>query len=760
MITVQQAFAQAFAHEAAGRFDAAQAIYRQILVAIPEHPGALSRIAFHQRRAADLGAARATLARAFVSARAQALPLEELWLAQAELEAAEGNPGAARAACGEALSARPDFAAARLLLGRWELEAGNAAEAELHLRAVTATIPTDTGALTHLALALAAQRRFDEAEASIAQALALAPDAPEIWYGASVVAFKGGANGLAEARIREALQRAPGRAPSLHLLGMIQKAAGSFAAARATLLAATIAAPEDAGTWVTLGGVCLDLGLAVEARKHLEHAVHRGAQGAAVWDNLGLAHRRSGDLSGAVAAFARAVAADPKFVPSLSNLVQARKYLCDWDGLDALEQQLVALADDPASDPRLSPAVALSLPLSPAARLAAARRWSRAMLPTPVAPRPPHARGDRLRVGYLSSDFRDHPTGRLMVGLFERHDRRRVEVFGYSYGPREQTPLRSRIEKAVDRWREVSDRSDAEIARMISADGIDVLVDRKGHTHGGRLGILAHRPAPVQLHYMSFPGTLGFDAIDGVIADAEVAPPAHDAHFHERVWRLPRCYFVNDDQRGLPAAPLRARVGLPEQGLVLASLNQSYKLTRPVFALWLGALRAAPSAVLWLFADDPRTQARLRTEAVRAGVAAERLIFAATVPQDEHIARIRCADLALDTLPYGSHTTGTDALWGGVPLLSCRGGTFAGRVGASLLVAAGLPELVTESLDAYRERLLELVAAPAQLAAWREHLEQGRKSLPLWDTVGFARDLEALLEDAYIGTIAARQHSP
>lgn len=505
-ISVRQAFAQAFAHEAAGRFDAAHAIYRHILDSIPEHPGALARMAFHHQRAGEPDAARATLARAFASARAQGLPLEELWLTQAEIEAAAGDAPAARAACGEALAVRPDFAPAHRLLGRWALQAGEAVTAEAHLRAALAVTPADVEGRTNLAFALLAQRRLDEAEASIAETLQLHPDAAVAWQVASVVAYRRGVHAVAEARIVEALKQQPRQPAFLHLLGTIRKAAGSYAAARAALLAADAAAPDDLEIPVTLGGVCLDLGLVDEARARLEEAVRRGARGAVVWDNLGLARRRSDDLAGAVAAFTRATAADPKFVPALANLIQARKYLCDWDGLDVLEQQMATLVDDPASDPRLSPSVALGLPLSPEARLNAARRWSRAMLPGPVAPRLPHARGERLRVGYLSSDFREHPTGRLMVGLFEQHDRHRVEIHGYGYGAREETPLRRRIEKAFDRWHDVGDLSDVAIARQISADGIDVLIDRKGHTQGGRLGILAHRPAPVQLHYMSFPG--------------------------------------------------------------------------------------------------------------------------------------------------------------------------------------------------------------------------------------------------------------
>jgi protein O-GlcNAc transferase len=305
------------------------------------------------------------------------------------------------------------------------------------------------------------------------------------------------------------------------------------------------------------------------------------------------------------------------------------------------------------------------------------------------------------------------------------------------------------VRSAFDRWRDVRNLSDAEIARAIRADGIDLLVDRHGYTLGGRLGILASRPAPVQVHYMSFPGTLGFDAIDDVIADAEVIPQGEERFFHERVRRLPRCYYVNDDRRGVPAVTSRERHGLPEDALVLACLNQPHKLRRPLFATWLAALRTRNDAVLWLLAGSERMQSNLRGEAYRAGVAPERLIFASPVRQDAHIARLACADLALDTLPYGSHTTGCDALWMGVPMLTCRGTTFAGRVGASLLKAVALPELITDSVDEYRERLLDLVAAPVRLARYRAHLLSTREGSALFDTAGFTRDFESLLTEIY-----------
>jgi len=354
-----------------------------------------------------------------------------------------------------------------------------------------------------------------------------------------------------------------------------------------------------------------------------------------------------------------------------------------------------------------------------------------------------------LRIGYLSGNFRDHPTGRLMAGLFEQHDRAGFELFGYSYGSEGSGPVAERIRAAFAHWRDLGGVGDAQAARLIRDDAIDILIERHGYTQGGRLSILASRPAPVQLHYMSFPGTLGYDAIDGLIADAEVIAPSEEAYFHERVWRLPRCYYVNDNRRGLPSPTPRAANGLPEEALVLACLNQGYKLRRPLFAVWLAALAARRDAVLWLLAGHPRMQKNLRAEAERAGVDPARLIFAPTLAQDAHIARLACADLALDTLPYGAHTTACDALWTGVPLLTCRGPTFAGRVGASLLLASGLPELIADSPQAYQSRLLDLVAKPERLRAYRAQLDTTRDTNPLFDTAGFTRDWERLLIRIY-----------
>src|SRR5215472_9600145 len=600
-LTVQEAFALASRHEAAGRSKEARAVYEQILASIPDHPGALLRIAGQEHAAGEYDEALVRLQRALAAAKKGALPAQEIWLMLARVHRARG--------------ARSD------------------------------------------------------AEAAIEQA---------------------------------------------HDIARRLKATGAASAARELLEQCVALAPESAGLRMSLGAACIDDHKPAVAREHLE----------------------------------RAVEADSTLTPALANLVYLRYTLCEWDGLEAIEQRLVATLDDTASDPRWSPWIALSMPISPAQHLAVARRWASATLP-PVAPRRRvPAREGRLRVGYLSGNFRDHPTGRLMAGLFEQHDRSRFELFGYSYGPGGGA-VSERVRAPFDHWRDLGKVGDAEAARVIREDAIDLLIERHGYTLGGRLGIVASRPAPVQLHFMSFPGTLGYDAIDGVIADAEVIPSADESFFHERVWRLPRCYYVNDSGRGLPTPTSRAANGLPEHALVLACLNQSYKLRQPLFAAWLAALRARPDAVLWLLAGHTRMQRNLRFEAERAGVDPGRLIFAPPLPQDAHIARLACADLTLDTLPYGAHTTGCDALWCGVPMLTCRGVTFAGRVGASILTASGLTELIAQSAEDYAEKLLALAANPTRLRDYRALLLDTRETNPLFDTTGFTRDWETLLLQIY-----------
>lgn len=696
------------------------------------------------------------LGRACRSAEALHMPAVELWLELGRLEHAARRYPAARVAWQNALDEVPQFLPALLGAGNAALLDGDFAAAETHFRSALALDASLPAAWSGLAQSEAGMRRFDDAQAALQRMFALAPPDRAAFAAAAWIALQTRDWASAVRHCSEGLAGAPRDATLLGLLGQARKSAGAPVDARRAFEAAVAADPDDPSARIGLGAALLDLGLADEARMQLEAALAMGATTAEGFANLGLAWLARDDHERAAAMFARAVAANPKLTPAFGDLVWSRRCLCEWEGLEALESRLVATLDDPDADPRLSPFVTLALNVSPGRQLVAARRWSQSMLAPASAPALVRTRGDRLRIGYFSNEFRDHATGRLLAGLIEAHDRGGVEVFGYGYGAADDSALRRRLVAGFDHWRDLHFMSDAGIERSIRADRIDVLLDLKGHTRGGRLSALAERPATVQLHFMGYPGTLGFDAIDGLVADEIVIPRGDEGHFHERIFRLPRCYLASDAARRLPGRAQRAAHGLPDDALVIGSLNQSYKFTRDVFDAWMEALRSAPRSVLWLFASHPRVAVNLRAAAARLGVAGERLIFATRTPQDGHIARVRCMDLALDTLPYGSHTTGIDALWAGVPMLTCRGPTFAGRVGASLLTAAELPELIASDPDDYRRRLVGLAGAPAILREYAAHLDRRRSTLPLWDTRGFAGDFERLLAHAYDAVVAAR----
>ena len=331
----------------------------------------------------------------------------------------------------------------------------------------------------------------------------------------------------------------------------------------------------------------------------------------------------------------------------------------------------------------------------------------------------------------------------LVAELFELHDRTRFEITAYSIGPREPGPTRERIAAGVDHWVDLSTTSTAEAAHRIHSDGIDILVDMMGHTHGARPDLMALRPAPIQVNYLGYPGTSGAPFIDYIIADPFIIPPGADADFSEAVVRLPHCYQPNDRRRpGRDALPERERWGLPDHGVVYSCFNTPFKLDPGLFDLWLEILTAVDAGVLWLLDWGELARDRLQQRARERGVDPERLIFAPRAPLAEHLARARAADLFLDTFPYTAHTTCSDMLWVGVPVLTRVGDTFASRVAGSLLHGVGLPQLVCTDPTAYRNLAIDLGRNPDQLAAIKADLEKNRDTHPLFDTPRYAGDLE------------------
>ena len=353
---------------------------------------------------------------------------------------------------------------------------------------------------------------------------------------------------------------------------------------------------------------------------------------------------------------------------------------------------------------------------------------------------------DRIRIAYLSADFRQHATAELIAGLIEAHDRRRFEIGAVSWGRDDGSAMRARLISAFDWFEDVREKSDTDVAQWLREKEIDIAIDLKGHTREARPGILAQRPCPVQVSYLGYPGTIGAPWLDYILADARVLPFEDQPGYSEKIVHLPHCYQVNDSRREIGETPARAEAGLPPDGFVFCCFNAAWKITPARFDVWMRLLAALPASVLWLLDDNAAATRNLKAAATAHGIDPARLIFAPRVPTAAHLARHRLADLFLDTLPYNAHTTASDALWAGLPLLTCLGTQFDGRVAASLLETMGLPELVTQSLEDYEALALALARDPARLQALRDKLAQCRRTSPLYDTDRFRRGIESAYE--------------
>jgi predicted O-linked N-acetylglucosamine transferase (SPINDLY family) len=353
-------------------------------------------------------------------------------------------------------------------------------------------------------------------------------------------------------------------------------------------------------------------------------------------------------------------------------------------------------------------------------------------------------RHDKVRIAYLSADFHQHAMAYLMAELFERHDRSRFEIIGASFGVDDKSQMRKRLVAAFDQFHDVCRKSDEAVAKLLHDLQIDIAIDLMGYTRDFRFGILAYRPAPIQASYLGFPGTMGAEFINYIIADKTVAPFEHQAFYTEKIVHLPDCYQVNDTKRKIAErTPTRQEAGLPDNGFVFCCFNNNWKITPDIFSVWMRLLRAVEGSVLWLVGDNKSAERNLRMEAQAWGIDPARLVFAGRLPPEDHLARHRVADLFLDTLPYNAHTTASDALWAGLPLVTRLGEAFAGRVAASLLNAIGLPELVTHSIEDYETLALRLAKDPSLLQGYRNQLAKNRLTHPLFDTDRFRRHMEA-----------------
>ncbi len=522
---------------------------------------------------------------------------------------------------------------------------------------------------------------------------------------------------------------------------------GELAQAEPYLREIAVRNPTASRAWTNLAVALLRQQKFADALPVLNHVVELEPDLAEAHFDLGNCYNRLRRNTDAIAEYRRAIELKPDLHKAHAQLVNAYMDCCDWDAVDRwIEHFNRYRAKEVRSKwaERVEPFCALTLFPGELHKEIATYRAKQMLRSIQPSKAPARARGDRIRVGYVSADFYDHATAHLTYGMYAAHDRAGFEVHAYSTGPDDGSVYRRHIMETCDAFTDVRQESPVRTAERIRDDGIDILIDMKGYTADGRMEIFAHRPAPLQVSFLAYPGTSGAPFIDYFISDPVATPKGYEREFTERIVRLPDSYQVNDNRQEISAKPVRRNEhGLPETGFVYCGFNQLRKIDRAIFAAWMRILARVPGSVLWLLQGDPQAEANLRVAAQAAGIDPGRLVFAGKADKPAHLARHRLADLFLDTPIYNAHTGASDALWAGLPVLTCPGKTFATRVAASLLTAAGLPELIAKNLEEYEAMAVRLAEAPDQLAELRRKLESERMTCALFDTKRFVKNLEA-----------------
>ena len=587
-------------------------------------------------------------------------------------------------------------------------------------------------------------QRPDEALASYEQAVAVRPDYAEAWMNRGFVLKAGGQAEAALASFRQSVAVQPGFAAGWFNLGNLLYETRQYAAAVASYDRAATGLPGLASLHLSRGNGLFLLGQLEQAIASYDRCLAIDASSADAWANRGNALMESYQPDAAVASYSRALVLKPDYSYLQGTLLFARLKTCDWQGLDAAVNALLAGV---ARGERVSGAFPL-LSVTPSAALQ--RRVAEVVVahnypPDPaLGPAPVRPPSGRIRIGYFSADLRNHPVAYLTAEMFELHDRERFELFAFSWIPADGDPWRERLSRAFDHFIDVTDKTDLQVAQMARALGIDIAVDLGGHTTHNRTNVFALRAAPLQVSFIGYPASMGAPYIDYLIADDFVVPTASRHFYSEKIASLP-CFQPNDRQRHIAeATPTRAALGLPDKAFVFCCFNNSYKILPDTFARWMRILQRALGSVLLLYADNPQAQRNLQTQAAASGISPERLVFGQRLAPADYLARYRCADLFLDTFPFNAGTTASDALWAGLPVLTLTGEAFASRMAGSLLRAIDLPELITGTPQAYEDLAVALAGDPPRMQAIRQRLAAGRAGARLFDTPFFTRQIESV----------------
>jgi predicted O-linked N-acetylglucosamine transferase (SPINDLY family) len=756
-----------------GNLEQAAALYRTILAANPRDADALHLLGVVALQTRDPSAAVSLVGRAIEIDGTNAAFFSNLGLALQDLMRFDD----AIAAFARALSIKPDYPDALNHRGNALRSLKRFDEALSSYARALAIRPDYADALNNRGTALSDVKRFEQALTNYDRALAIRPDFPEALSNRGAVLSELKRFDDAVASYDRALAIAPGYAEAWNNRGNALIELARFDEALTSYDRACTFKPGYAEAAYNRGTTLFDLNRFGDALDSYDYALAIRPDYAQALNGRGAVLGALYRFDEALASYERALSVEPDYVEALCNrghtlshlkrfdealvcyerafaikpdyefLLGVRLFckmrICDWRGI-AADFDRVAEAITSGKEAAL-PSEILATPLPAALQRRCADVFTRAKHPkTLPLPRFEH-RNERARIclGYFSADFHNHATAYLIADLIERHDRTRFEVTAFSFGPARKDAMRTRLEKSFDRFCDVAAFSDKDIAAMARSLEIDIAIDLKGFTQDSRPGVFAMRAAPVQVGYLGYPGTMGSDYMDYLIADPILIPQDQQRHFGEKIVYLPHSYQVNDSERPIAEKSFtRAECGLPERGFVFCCFNANYKIAPKVFEVWMGLLKAVEGSVLWLFEANEGATRNLRYAALAYGVAPERLVFAGRMDLPEHLARLRTADLFLDTLPYNAHTTASDALWAGLPVLTSLGETFPGRVAASLLNAVGLTELITKDLNEYVTLALALAAHPQRLESLRQKLADNRLRCPLFDSTLFARHIE------------------
>ena len=534
-----------------------------------------------------------------------------------------------------------------------------------------------------------------------------------------------------------------------NILAAGQKALGRLAEAEKGFRKAAELNPTYAGAYNNMGNALREQGKLDEAIVAYHRALEIKPAYAEAYNNMGNALKEQGKLDEAIAAYHRALEIKPAHAGAEAQMLHQQQHICDFTVGEQLKEASSRLGIETEA---VTPFSALPWEDNSNHHQLRAMKWSRekykqSPLPLPARPK---TRSERIKIGYLSADFHDHATMYLMAGLLRQHDRSAFETFAYSYGRIKSGGWRKRAENDVDHFFDVTDQTDRQIADVVRSHALDIAIDLKGYTQHTRSQLFQYRLAPIQINYLGFPGSMGAGFIDYIIADPVVIPAEQRQFYSEKVIYLPHSYQPNDNERPIAAINTnRSDVGLPEDAFVFCCFNNNYKISPAEFDIWMRLLHKVDGSVLWLLRSNKWAESNLRKEAATRGIDPTRLVFAPKLPHSEHLARHKHADLFIDTFNYNAHTTASDALWSGLPVVTKQGEQFAARVAASLLTAVGLPELIAETEEQYEKRILELAENADQLSSVKAKLKENRLNMPLFDTQRYTRNFERGLTQVY-----------